>query len=330
MSHPTPTPLRILLADRDRAAMQTIASLLRRRGHQVVVTDSAEEAQRCNAEVLVCDLQLEGGNAFGVLEQLLHQANAPRVILVAERPNSEDCRRAQQLGALEVLAKPFRMVELVRAIEMPSAPLPKHNKLEAGALLQRHYRSMPGAEIQAARDVLALALRTGIGPASRARIGSAIAEIVDNARRHGYRDNAGVIEVNARLEQSNLIVTVRDTGCGFDASQLDASGLHDTHVHGIARARALAEELAIESSPSTGTRVELIFRTSHVAFEEVGPIDLSDHDFLSPELAERVLEAVRLNPRDQLFELSPALAVVVGRLLSSGSSRERIERELWS
>jgi anti-sigma regulatory factor (Ser/Thr protein kinase) len=160
-----------------------------------------------------------------------------------------------------------------------------------------------------------VALRCGVGPATRARIGSAIAEIVENACTHGYAGGEGTIELAARFERADLLITIRDAGCGFDATLNNTDPTAETR--GIARARALAEEIGIESTPGVGTRVELVFRTSHVGFDENGAVDLSDHDFFTPELARRVLEALELDPRGQVFELSPALAVVVGRLLSA-------------
>jgi CheY-like chemotaxis protein len=307
MSLCAPKPLRILLADNDGAAMQTIASALRRRGHQVQVTDCLEAASSTDAEVLVCDLPL----ALQALERLRQRGASTRAIVLAERPTSEDCRQVAALGALEVLAKPFRLSELVRAIETPAAPLPQHTNHSAGALLERSYRAMPGAAVHAARDVSAMALRCGVGPATRARIGSAITEIVENACTHGYSGGEGTIGLAARFERADLLITIRDAGCGFDATW------DGTETRGIARARALAEELCIESTPGVGTRVELVFRTSHIGFDENGAVDLSDHDFFTPELARRVLEALELDPRGQIFELSPALAVVVGRLLSA-------------
>jgi anti-sigma regulatory factor (Ser/Thr protein kinase) len=311
MSLSAPKPLRILLADNDGAAMQTIASALRRRGHQVQVTDCIEAASNTDAEVLVCDLPL----ALQALECLRQRGVATRAIVLAERPTSDDCRQVAALGALEVLAKPFRLGELVRAIETPAAPLPQRTYSAAGALLERSYRAMPGAAVQAARDVSAVALRCGVGPATRARIGSAIAEIVENACTHGYAGGEGTIELAARFERADLLITIRDAGCGFDATLNNTDPTAETR--GIARARALAEEIGIESTPGVGTRVELVFRTSHVGFDENGAVDLSDHDFFTPELARRVLEALELDPRGQVFELSPALAVVVGRLLSA-------------
>jgi len=76
--------------------------------------------------------------------------------------------------------------------------------------------------------------------------------------------------------------------------------------------------------------VLLVFRASRVAFEEESGVDLSELDFLGPELSRRILQALREGQDQELFHLSPALAVVVGRLLAGPDPRERIEQALWS
>lgn len=323
MTLSAPSPLRILLADADRAAMQIIATALRRRGHQVSVTDQLGDVVQGDAELMVCERSI----FLQALPGWRAQGLSPEVILIADQPSSDDCRQATSMGAREVLAKPFRLADLVRAIETTVAPLPRQS---SSGVLERNYRAFAGASTQAARDVMALALRSGTGPAARARIGSAVAEIVENACTHAYPTGEGTIQLLARFERADLLVTIRDAGCGFDAAGLDAHELHDTSAYGIARARALSEELGIESTPGVGTRVEMIFRTSQVAFDDGSVVDLSDHDFFPPELAERVLKAVTLDPHNQIFELPPALAVVVGRLLSSNVSTRKTGKDAWS
>ena len=318
--------LSILVVEGQHTAGQAIAGLLRRRGHEVRLVGSAEDALGSGtSEVLVCDLDLPGASGLELLEELRRRGSRARTVLVGARPSFEESRRALELGAVDLLSKPFRMAELVRAVESDegaSAPGPGG--------FDRSYPSLPASVELASRELAAYALHCGISPAARARIGSATSEAVDNARRHGYCKQGGRIRVEAELEDGNFRVRVSDQGIGFDAAALDACGLHDTLRHGLARARALCEELEIESRPDGGTRVLLVFRASRVAFEEESGVDLSELDFLGPELSRRILQALREGQDQELFHLSPALAVVVGRLLAGPDPRERIEQALWS
>ncbi len=324
------TALHVLVVDGADAVGQAIAALLRRRGHTVELVGSAAAALRAAApDVLVSDLALPDASGLELLAEMQRRGQDPRAVFLGARPSFDDSRRALELGAAELLAKPFRLSELVRAVESARRSVPQRSS-PAGADFDQSYPAQASSVELAARELAAFALRCGISPAARARIASATSEIVDNARRHGYCRGQGRIRVEAHLEGADLIVRVSDEGIGFDAAALDARDLDDTLRHGLARARALAEELEIESRPEGGTRVLLVFRASSVAFEEESGIDLSELDFLGPDLSRKVLHALREGREQDLFHLSPALAVVVGRLLAGPDPRRGVEQALWS
>ena len=201
---------------------------------------------------------------------------------------------------------------------------------KADGRFDQTFPSAPASVELGARELVAYALRCGLSPAARARIGSAASELIDNAFRHGYGRGRGQIRVEGQLDGGDFSVRVSDEGIGFDALVLEACGLHDTLRHGLARARALSEEVQIESRVGGGTRVLLVFRASRVAFEEEGGIDLSELDFIGPDLSRRMLHALREGRDADPFQLSPALAVVVGRLLAGPDPRPSIETALWS
>ena len=317
--------LSILVVEGEHSAGAAIAGLLRRRGHEVRLVSSAEAALGSEpAEVLVCDLELPGSSGLELVRELRRRGSCARTVFVGARPSFEESRRALELGAVELLAKPFRMAELVRAVESGASA-----EIAPGSF-DHSYASSPASVEQAARELAAYALQCGIAPAARARIASAASELVDNARRHGYCRGRGEIRVQAQLDGADFSLRVSDEGIGFDAAALDARSLHDTLRHGLARARALAEELEVESRPDGGTRVLLVFRVSRVVFEDESGIDLSELDFLGPELARRILQTLHEGKPEEIFQLSPALAVVVGRLLAGPDPRPSIEQALWS
>ena len=332
------TRLRILVVEGQHTAGQAIAGLLRRRGHEVRLVASAEAALDCaHSDVLVSDLDLPGASGLELLRELRRRGSAPRTVFVGARPSFEEVRRALELGAVELLAKPFRLAELVRAVETGACnavnerPTPTASaSSRASSTFDQSYPSLPASVELAARELSAYAMGCGLAPAARARIGSAASEVIDNAQRHGYRRGPGRIRVEGVLEGANFNVRVSDEGIGFDAAALEAGDLHDTLRHGLARARALAEELEIESRPEGGTRVQLVFCAKRVAFENESGIDLSELDFLGPDLSRRILQTLREDKQQDLFQLSPALAVVVGRLLAGPDPRSSIEQALWS
>ncbi len=322
--------LSILVVDGERTIAVSIASLLTRRGHAVAIAASNEEALEHGApDVLVADVTQSGLSGIELLAAFRARGAAPRTIFLSGRPTVELCRRALLLGGSEFLTKPFRLDELVRAVEgaAPAAALPTPSPSERDGQwrFERTYTSTPLCVERAARDLTVFALRCGIGPAARARVASATSELVDNARRHGYANATGPIHVRAESDGREIRVDVRDEGRGFEPAILA-----DATDDGLARAMSLCEDFEIHSSPGEGTSATLHFTVFRVDFDEDQSIDLTELDFLTPDLSRRVMHALRKPDTKDLFQLSPALAVVVGRLLAGPDRRRSVETALWS
>jgi len=330
--------LKILVVEDDAPVAAALAAVLMRRGHEVVVARDAAQALECNApDVLLTDVNLPGASGFELLSELHRRGIRPRTVFITGDATIDGCKRALLLGAVEFLAKPFRIDDVIRAVEAGSTQ--PHGESETrGAtaaprettLFLRTYPSEPATVARAARDVVAFALVNDVGPACRARIGTAVAEIVDNSRRHGYGGGKGAIRVTARRDRRDLVVCIEDDGSGFDVPDVEASAFRSTLDNGLARALALAEDLVIDSAPGRGARVTLQFTAWAADLAEGHHVDLSEHDFLTPDIARRVLHTLRRTETADMFQLSPSLAVVVGRLLAGPDSRARIERALWS
>jgi anti-sigma regulatory factor (Ser/Thr protein kinase) len=197
-------------------------------------------------------------------------------------------------------------------------------------VLERVYSTSATTSVRAARAVAAFALESGIGPTCRARIGGAVVEVVDNSFRRAYPDRSGIVRVTAWRDGCDLRVRILDEGVGFDVSRLDEELLGTPLHSGLSRAISLCEALTIESEPGRGTRVDMRFTATFLAFNEGRELDLCDHDFLTPDVARRVLHSLRRAETSHMHLLSPALAVVVGRLLSGPEPRVLAERALWS
>ncbi len=311
-------PLRILVVDDEAPIAAAIAAVLRRRGHDVRIAASAEAALELGApDVLISELALPHISGLELLSRLHERGARPHTVFVSARPTVDDCRRALLMGASEYLVKPFRLEELVRAAEAaaPAAP-PTH----ASEKLDRVYAASPECVDRIARDVAAHVLAAGVGPACRARIASACCEIVDNARRHGYAHGRGRIHVTLDAGDGRIILRIRDDGLGFDPriveSRCFTNGRSSPAKSGLARATSLTEDMIVVTAPGNGTEVTLRFDARRADLGDEGTIDLTERDWFTPDLARRVLHTVKKYDTADLFQLSPALAVVVGRLLA--------------
>jgi sensor histidine kinase YesM len=98
------------------------------------------------------------------------------------------------------------------------------------------------------------------GAARSARAPLLLQPLVENAIRHGLepRVEGGRIEVAARREAGELVLTVRDTGAGFDPRRRRAGhfGLAQVRER-VASATAGQGRLAVQSQPGAGTTVRI-------------------------------------------------------------------------
>jgi len=309
------TRLAVLVALSDDGAASTAAAALRRRGHAVVAAQRDEAVRgQPDAQVVVCDL--------ATLEVLRERGHGARAIVVDLPETPTAWRQALRLGAADALCRPWRLAELVAAVEAgPRAPRPAPPR---GVTLQRSLEAEVDAIERVLRELCAFLVGQGIAPAARARALTATAEVLENAARHAYAAApAGRVELSATPRRHEIEIEVIDHGAGFDP--LDA-----TREGGLARAAALAEDLRVTSRPGQGTRVSLRFSATRVDLDDGEGLDLSEMDWLSPALARRVLAGVEHGRPGPFYSLSPALAVTVGRLLAGAAQRQRAERALWS
>jgi CheY-like chemotaxis protein len=314
-------PLRILVVDDEEPVASAIACVLRRRGHVVRTAASVETALELEApDVLISELALPRQSGLDLLAALHQRGAHPHTVFVTARPTVVDCRRALLMGAYEYLVKPFRLEELVRAAEAGESRAPHE---AARGKLDRGYAASATCAHEIARDLVAHALACGVGPACRARIGSACADIADNAVRHGYGHGRGRVLVTAELDAREFLVRIRDEGFGFDPRLAEDGCLENPIDHGLARAVALSEDMVVMTGRGKGTEVTLRFDASRVELGDEGSVDLTEIDWFTPELSRRVLRALKKYETTDLFELSPATAVVVGRLLA-GPDRTRV------
>jgi anti-sigma regulatory factor (Ser/Thr protein kinase) len=183
---------------------------------------------------------------------------------------------------------------------------------------------------EAARAAAAFALAHGLGPATRARIAGALGECVENACVHAYPLEPGPIRVRLAIRGAEAVARVEDDGVGFDVADAAHDCFESPLHNGLARVACLSEDLDLDSRPGAGTRATLRFALYRVALGEEGDLDLSERDHLSPEDAREVLHQVQALERGNELVLSPALAVVLGRLLAGPDLRRRVELALRS
>lgn len=318
-------PRTVVLALGDATVAHAFARILEIQGHVAAVVDSVEAAIESGpCDVFVGELGLERLDGAWVLDAMRAVGQDPKCVLIADGQQIDAAHLDPHLAVDQFLARPVLPEALLEAVETPRAADLTEDGSFGTEQLELDIAPHPAAAERAARELIAWCMRSEVGPATRARIGSAVAEIVDNAGAHG----AGTIELRASLSPAELRVHISDSGEGFDPVAA-LTGDDFSSRTGLGRAHALADGVHVDSSPGAGTTVTLDFRISSVEFEDDTLIDLSDLDFFVPATSAELLATLDEDP-DAPIVLSPALAVVVGRLLMGPDGSRVLEGALRS
>jgi len=297
-------PLEILIVEGEDPITAALAAALGKRGHRVATARDVETALSLpTPDVVVCEARLSGACGFDLLSAITERGERARSVFLLSEPTVEDCLHAVRLGAKAILTKPFRLADLVRAVEAEDSSF------------RRAYAASFESTDRCARELVSFCILHAVPPSTRARIAGAVCEIVDNALRHGHLGERDRIRVLARIEKSWLHVDVEDGGAGFDPRSPRAVLPLGPALTGLARAKALSDGMIVSTSPGAGTRVDLRFCISSVTFPDAED-DLSEADFLTPRRARDTLLDLMDGKTPELTGVSPAIAVVLGRLLA--------------
>jgi CheY-like chemotaxis protein len=116
---------RILLADDNRDAAETLAILLRLEGHEVELAHDGEAAMRFfearRHDVALLDIGMPNANGYEVARQIRAQSQGKRVLLIAITGWAQDGDKVQsrEAGFDHHLAKPIEPDALIRLLDRP-------------------------------------------------------------------------------------------------------------------------------------------------------------------------------------------------------------------
>lgn len=144
---------KILVIDDDSVIRQSLFDGLTLYGdYDVVVAEDGinglEIAREQQPDLIICDIDMPRLDGLGVLEKLQQdpvQAKIPFIFLTGQNAR-ESMRRGMALGADDYIAKPFKMAELLEAVEarlMKIARLEKHFEQKLDALRDNILLALP-------------------------------------------------------------------------------------------------------------------------------------------------------------------------------------------
>jgi DNA-binding response OmpR family regulator len=107
----------ILVADDDRTCRDSIQKVLEREGHIVEAAGDVDSALQAIGrqvfDLIVCDYKMPGKTGLDLLVELRKRESSVPVLMISAFADWETETAARELGALELLRKPFRRQELI-------------------------------------------------------------------------------------------------------------------------------------------------------------------------------------------------------------------------
>ncbi|MEO0651816.1 MAG: ATP-binding protein [Planctomycetota bacterium] len=322
----TDTP-RVLVVDPDRQSARALCGALREAGLLVHGASDVGSALRAPlTERAVLRHELPDGDGLSLLSELRERDGDLAAVLIADAPDHALTRAAWRAGALDLFAAEDHPAEIAaRLLSVPARPERATDdvlRLRADQLgVERSLRRLGGE-----------CLAAGFGPAARMRLLTAAAEGLDNAWRHAYGGKVGPIELRASLDGREATLWIEDQGRGCEAASVELDSVNGalpgrSTPGGLARMRALVDGLRFDSTPGAGTRLRITLTDHGAALDSSGSRDLSDRDWLTPSHSKALLTRAH---EGRAEALPPALACLVGRLLTCTTDDRRARRALWS
>ena len=216
--------MKILLVDDAEIFRQSVANLLRTRGHEVIEAanglDGVKLARAHLPDVIVSDVvmgQVDGYALTSVLRQHPTTADIPLVLITGEA-DLKGMRKGMTLGADDYIAKPFKMDELVAALE-----------------LRVHRRRALRNEV----EQKLVCLGSGIGMRLPAELSKPLDSILDTSRSltavGQSRTPEEIIELAHTIHTAGLRVE-RLTKNLFIHAQLELFGTNPVHLNALRQA----------------------------------------------------------------------------------------------
>ncbi|HEY3321056.1 MAG TPA: ATP-binding protein [Planctomycetota bacterium] len=200
--------------------------------------EALERLERSRPDLVVLDVGLE--DAPKISNTLKKNRDTSLTSIIAIHPEGTDAQKVKDMVVMpdEGINEPFELTELVRLTESELARCSEERNYFDHVM---HWRLQTKEEtVEQANDLVAHVLaQSGLPEESAAAFGVAFREAVDNAARHGNKNNENrYIDVQYLLDREKATLAVQDEGEGFDTEIYLSRGVSGSPVD-AARQRSM-------------------------------------------------------------------------------------------
>ena len=227
--------LSILIAEDNPVNQEVAGTMLRRRGHQVEIVGNGREAvdavARQHFDVVLMDLQMPILDGLGATAEIRATERGKRVPIIALTANAAGGEREKVIaaGMDDYVAKPFRAIDLIKAVEANAAPEAPRLSGIMKAIIEPAEEDVDVEGLRAelrdagAEDALGAVLSVFVGDAPTrvsVIIDAVASHDMDRISRaaHAYKSSAGTIRA---VELAGLLQKLETTAKdGADIGQI--------------------------------------------------------------------------------------------------------------
>jgi DNA-binding response OmpR family regulator len=266
-----------LVVEDERTTGELLAEILRRRGFDATLLQEGKPVvpwtHKHQPSLVLLDLMLPDVDGYHICEELKldRETNRIPVVMVTARDHHRDLVHGLQVGANYYLTKPFTGEQLDEAIN--HALDWRHELERTGTAGEIHFHLQSDTSyLEELNQLLASLFQfSGLTETQIRQMTMAVRELGTNAIEWGHQKQVErIVTVTYRIDPEKATIVIRDTGPGFDPSNLPHAAKPDdpaSHMmvretlglreggFGILMSRGLVDDLQYNE---TGNEVRLV------------------------------------------------------------------------
>ena len=269
--------LKALIVEDEEALADILARMVRGRDIDASILHQGKPAPQWvrdhKPDLILLDLMLPDRDGYSICEEIKldRQTNLTPIVMVTGLSGHDARTKGFDVGANAYLTKPFTIEELDAAIDRALGW--RDEVTRSGAQGEIHFELKSDTRfLEELNDMLSsLFLYTGLSEDAVRQLTTAVREMGYNAIEWGHRRQVDrVVNVTYRIEADRVVITIRDSGPGFNPTNLPhAADIADPAKHmdvrdalglraggfGILMTRGLVDDLSYNE---TGNEVRLV------------------------------------------------------------------------